>query len=1044
MLSSSGCFRRFPCPFLSRCQRVYCHFKHAGRLSTPQGAPANILGKYHDRPVSPEAAYTVLELEKVTKAIEVIKTEVEQQQHKLLMCQSSCDCKNNSSVIPINSKTSSPFSSAGRTSIKHKSSSLSECNYVLYNPTPRSNYSSCKHIFNASGEEDTSQDIAMANSNIKTACSVWSKYMIEHCRPSTDLEYDPLVNYSSSLKQICSKERMEEKQGSKGAIDQEMKHSFASETVRNFQPFEAEMSSEDELVIDVPDLPPLAPHPRAHGELQRKGNDNLTLVRKVKQPNVEESVGVVLALEKTVNSFSDLGSENDGRETELNLDALQRTQIPHPAECNEASTLTSDQMRKAGCHHKDIKLGFKAKRRGEALNLGLVQLENAVAPINKCPTYNCGQEFGPEKLDVQKCGKVKEQSSIHLNASTLSNCTGQLSEFGSSSLKTGQMTSTAVRCNRLETTNTSCTSKLGESLTVGQAGMKTPNPVSDFGNRNWDGSLQTASDKGEESSSSGEELNSTASEDLEFSDSDPMEECLRIFNEFSKQETKANETVIEQNSVTNIQEPVNAANAQTRQKKRIAHVAKFKGTSSSNRVIIPHTPPVPKLRCHSRIKLVQQQAVQLTANVKGGQAYKATVSDCLAQKKLLVQSSKLQAASTVKKVFRDSFKKIPGASRSSRGAGPLTGKVLCSTSKANHDTSLLGPGAPVPVMQRTPSKQRSKVSNNIRKQYLGFFIEEFLKTSSSRQEAVNKATSEERTIFEHSTSRFMYLNVAVHTLKVLRNPANHEPPLSNGQHSVKRNRPSSGTTLEGAALYRALKGYVLSEEQLKDGYLHSSPDKPGTAVLFNGEAKKCIVNSLIQVCCRCGLSFSVTPEGNYISKEECVHHWGRLIRRQGSDAWECRYNCCEGLLESVGCQVAKLHVYNRKENLDGFVKTHLKLLPLDGNPGIYAINSEVCYTKQGAELARVSVVNANLEVVYDEFVKPENEVIDYNTGFSGVSQEDLINAKTTLSDVQTALLRILSADAILIGHSLDKDLLAVKDLDLLRKGVPAWSSCCGK
>ncbi|XP_062903705.1 RNA exonuclease 1 homolog isoform X1 [Mobula hypostoma] len=591
-------------------------------------------------------------------------------------------------------------------------------------------------------------------------------------------------------------------------------------------------------------------------------------------------------------------------------------------------------------------------------------------------------------------------------------------------LKTGQVTSTNWRSNRLETTNTTCTSKLGENLMIGQASMKTQSHIGYFGNESLNGSLQSASDKSEESFL-GEKLNPTAMEVLEFSDSDPMEECLRIFNESPKQEIKANTTGTEESSVEDIQISVNAASTPTKQKKRIAHVAKFKGRSSFNRVIIPHIPPASKLKCHSRIKVIQQQAIQIMANVKSGQAYKATVSDCLAQKKLLVQNSKLQSASNVETVFRDSFRKVPGASCSSRGNVPLTGKILGSASKAEHDT-LLGPAAPVPVTQRTNAKRGSKVSKSIRKRYLGFFIEEFLKTSSSRQEAVCKAISEEKTIFDRSTSRFMYLNVAVQALKMLRNVANHESLLCYGQHSVKRNRPTSGATLEGAALYRALKDYVLSEDQLKNGYPHANPDKPGTAVLFNDEAKKCLADSFIQVCCRCGISFSVAPDGNYISKEECVYHWGKLIRRQVSNGWECRYSCCETVLESVGCQVAKLHVYNQKENLDGFVKTYLKLLPLDGNPGIYAVNSEVCYTKQGAELARVSVINADLEVVYDELVKPKNEVIDYNTKFSGVSQEDLMNAKTTLGDVQRTLLRILSADAILIGYSLDKDLLALK------------------
>lgn len=44
--------------------------------------------------------------------------------------------------------------------------------------------------------------------------------------------------------------------------------------------------------------------------------------------------------------------------------------------------------------------------------------------------------------------------------------------------------------------------------------------------------------------------------------------------------------------------------------------------------------------------------------------------------------------------------------------------------------------------------------------------------------------------------------------------------------------------------------------------------------------------------------------------------------------------------------------------------------------------SPQCYTTQGLELARVTVVNSSLQVIYDTFVQPENEVIDYNTRYT--------------------------------------------------------------
>lgn len=61
----------------------------------------------------------------------------------------------------------------------------------------------------------------------------------------------------------------------------------------------------------------------------------------------------------------------------------------------------------------------------------------------------------------------------------------------------------------------------------------------------------------------------------------------------------------------------------------------------------------------------------------------------------------------------------------------------------------------------------------------------------------------------------------------------------------KRNSPylsdvSSALSLcAGAALYRRLKEYLMSEEQLKEnGYPMPHPEKPGRAVLFTAEEKK--------------------------------------------------------------------------------------------------------------------------------------------------------------------------------------------------------------
>ena len=71
-------------------------------------------------------------------------------------------------------------------------------------------------------------------------------------------------------------------------------------------------------------------------------------------------------------------------------------------------------------------------------------------------------------------------------------------------------------------------------------------------------------------------------------------------------------------------------------------------------------------------------------------------------------------------------------------------------------------------------------------------------------------------------------------------------------------------------------------------------------------------------------------------------------------------------------------------------------------------------------------MNFSGQLIYDEFFKPEIEITNYMTQFSGITEEILRNVTKNINNLHEDLGKIMDSDTILVGHSLENDLNAMK------------------
>ncbi|KAJ3096704.1 RNA exonuclease 3, partial [Physocladia obscura] len=167
--------------------------------------------------------------------------------------------------------------------------------------------------------------------------------------------------------------------------------------------------------------------------------------------------------------------------------------------------------------------------------------------------------------------------------------------------------------------------------------------------------------------------------------------------------------------------------------------------------------------------------------------------------------------------------------------------------------------------------------------------------------------------------------------------------------------------------------------------------------------------------------------------QACTYHRVRATFQQvgGSGGSKQRiYVCCNGDQSSPGCAIGP-HVFKEIQ----FDALHARIpftrlppppaTPKQQQHAVVACDCEMSYTTAGMELTRVSFVDMQGAVIVDELVKTQFPVVDLNSAWSGITS--LATAKYTLPQIHTLLYtRGISRDTIIIGHSLENDLCALR------------------
>ncbi|KAK7934340.1 hypothetical protein WMY93_005236 [Mugilogobius chulae] len=779
--------------------------------------------------------------------------------------------------------------------------------------------SSVFEVMRKNGAQDSSHTF------LSKPCSKPKKYILDRSKPRTDLEYDPLSNFSSDLRSYCSSEKVQK--STNGHFSKTPKQSTQNQKNLHAQiaPLpkhsseDSDSNEDDILIID------LSPSP-AKNKTKNVCNFVTDNTSGVVSPNVSGSTAIeqnhkpsnLISSKTATNTYFIPNDENifvkmTQRLSDYNPDP------PHP---NEQKTLSD------------------RSSSNNAAPVNKTTLTHELAP----PGINRASASSPSLANV-KARKMEEQE----RNQPIAPQQPQIVFVGSLCEPQDILSAVKLASNDCDQQNQQMPTKEEDVILI--------------------------------DSSSENELNYS---DMDISESDPDEECYRIFME-ANGEKKSSEP--RPQLVRNAEAEKVNFNLQPKVvpgKKRVAHESKVTEQPVAKvrpqpQVLVPFRAPVSltsKGPALPRIRKEEQRASVLTTSIKARQALVSKVhsdvqriqtTQCSVTAKPAPYVTHLSVGATVIDVGNNLHLVLPeGTFPMSDSSGQVTSvltpitpdnansvssvptpvrpantaninmKRACPSStqsqqRRNSQPVIIPPLAhrpvtaatspsqcspmPVPVAKPVATKRKlkpqceiAKVPHDLRQSYVNKFTEEFLKTTSNVQVAFEKALVEEKVIYNRSANKLKYMSVAVNALKKLRNQSGAVEVNHQTSQKIKGNIPLNPGLLngKGVIMFECLKDYVMTEEMLiENNFPLQNPEKPGSAILF-ADNKKHFSDPLRKLCCRCGATYSVSRTGKHTRKEECTYHYGKGVENKVPGGVETRYSCCQGIIGSPGCQVFKV------------------------------------------------------------------------------------------------------------------------------------------